>query len=76
VVNVCNERVLTIDHLPPEILTKRRSAPLEIPVKEYEKSLIVSLLKRHNGNITRVANEMGIARTTLYKKIAKYHLHQ
>jgi Transcriptional activator of acetoin/glycerol metabolism len=73
VVNICNDTIISVNHLPPEVCsTKARSAL--IPIKNYEKELIESLLEQHNRNITRVANELGIARTTLYQKIAKYKL--
>ena len=40
---------------------------------EYaEAQRIMSLLRQYDGNITRVAQEMGIARSTLYRKIKKY----
>ncbi|TGE37182.1 sigma-54-dependent Fis family transcriptional regulator [Desulfosporosinus fructosivorans] len=73
VVNVCNDTILSIDHLPVEIRsTKTRGNYM--PIKNYERDLIESLLEQHNRNITRVANELGVARTTLYQKIAKYKL--
>lgn len=73
VVNVCNDTILSIEHLPAEIRSAktRRNAT---PIKNYERDLIETLLEQHNRNITRVANELGIARTTLYQKIAKYKL--
>jgi transcriptional regulator with PAS, ATPase and Fis domain len=45
-----------------------------MPVRDYEKELIRSLLELHNRNITKVANELGVARTTIYSKINKYGL--
>lgn len=74
VVNVCNEVVLTVEHLPQELVSDKTTPSFDLPVQVYEKELIKSLLERHNRNITRVARELGIARTTLYSKIAKYGL--
>lgn len=71
---VCNSNILTLDHLPVEILTAKTHGGNYLPVRNYERELIASLLEQHNRNITRVANELGIARTTLYQKIAKYKL--
>ncbi|MFC2121038.1 sigma-54-dependent transcriptional regulator [Bacteroidota bacterium] len=39
-----------------------------------EKTLIQSALKENNGHLSKTANELGIARTTLYRKIKKYGL--
>jgi len=43
--------------------------------KKLEKDLIASVVKRHNGNIKRASEELGISRPTLYDLIDKYHLH-
>ncbi len=74
VVNVCNEPVLRFEHLPKEIILMSKSRCLDLPVRSYERELICNLLELHNRNISRVAAEMGIARTTLYHKIAKYNI--
>ena len=34
-----------------------------------EKNQIKDLLKKYGGNITRVAKEIGLARSTIYKKM-------
>lgn len=39
-----------------------------------ERKAILAEISRHNGNLTRVAQELGIARSTLYKKMEKYSL--
>ncbi len=40
---------------------------------EAEKRQIMGLLEIHHGNISRAAREIGISRTTLYKKIKRYN---
>lgn len=74
VVNVCNDVVLTAEHLPQELVSSKKGHSFDIPVQVYERELIKNLLEVHNRNITRVAGELGIARTTLYSKIARYGL--
>lgn len=32
------------------------------------------LLERHRWNITRVANELGVSRNTVYRKVERYRL--
>lgn len=41
---------------------------------DEEKNQMIILLNRHNGNISRVAKEMGLSRTTLYKKMLLHTL--
>jgi two-component system response regulator HydG len=43
-------------------------------VKEVEKLTIQEALLKTKGNLTNAANELGIGRTTLYRKIKKYQL--
>ncbi|OEK04592.1 sigma-54-dependent transcriptional regulator [Roseivirga misakiensis] len=41
---------------------------------EVEKLKIVEVMERHAGNITHAANELGIGRNTLYRKLKKYDI--
>ena len=68
--------VLLLEHLPKEIRqvqTARKSAD-HVSITNYERGLILQLLEENQGNLSRVANKLGIARTTLYRKMAKYGL--
>ncbi|MBI4682172.1 MAG: PEP-CTERM-box response regulator transcription factor [Nitrospirae bacterium] len=42
--------------------------------KRLEMDLILGVVERHNGNIKRAAEELGISRPTLYDLIEKYRL--
>jgi DNA-binding protein Fis len=44
----------------------------EDAVDEFEKSFILCVLKRTNGNICRAAGELHIHRNTLSKRVEKY----
>jgi transcriptional regulator of acetoin/glycerol metabolism len=37
-----------------------------------ERNAIVQAIKKHNGNMSKVAKELGVGRTTLYRKMEKY----
>jgi len=43
-----------------------------ISFEDYEKMAIDNAMRRHNGNLSRAAEEIGIARSTLYRKIARF----
>ncbi len=43
-------------------------------LEEIEKNTIVKALKKCSGNISKTAQELGVTRKTLYKKIEKYGL--
>ena len=41
-------------------------------ISEYEKKKIYHLIKKHNGNLSKTATELGIARSSLYRKMKQY----
>ena len=49
---------------------------LESAVSELEMQLIKSALTRHNWNISRVANELGLTRRGLYLKLTRYGIEK
>ncbi len=51
-----------------------RSPEAPRTLEDLERDAIVAALTRCNGNISQVVRELGIGRTTLYRKIKKYDL--
>ncbi len=45
-----------------------------LSVEDYERKAISNALFRHNRNLSKAAEELGIARSTLYRKIAHFGL--
>jgi len=43
-----------------------------IRIEDYEKKAIGNILGKYNGNLSKAAGELGIARSTLYRKIAYF----
>lgn len=43
-------------------------------IEEIERSEIAGLLSKHGGNISEVAKEMGVSRSTLYRKVNRYNI--
>jgi two-component system response regulator HydG len=43
-----------------------------IRVEDYEKKAVSFALSKHNGNLSKASEELGIARSTLYRKIARF----
>lgn len=41
-------------------------------VKEFEKKFILKVVGRHNNNLSKAADELGIHRNTLSKRIVEY----
>ena len=49
-------------------------SPGTMTLDEMERAMIASCLKRYEGNITRVAEALGLSRAALYRRIEKYGL--
>lgn len=52
------------------------SATLKDKVEDLEKSVIISYLERYEGNISRVASELGLSRVGLRNKLSRYDLRK
>jgi len=46
----------------------------QFKLEEVEKILIRKVLKKYNGNITQAASELGLTRSSLYRRLEKYGL--
>jgi len=53
-----------------DLLIEAETRPVKLT--ELEKSTIIELLQRYDGNIAAAARSLGIARTTLYRKMKKF----
>jgi two-component system response regulator HydG len=49
-------------------------AAADFSLENMEKALIERVVKRHDGNISRAAHELGISRAALYRRMAKHDL--
>lgn len=60
-------------------LTNKRDAVDELELENYnleevERIIILKVLKKHRGNISSAAKELGLTRTSLYRRLEKYDL--
>ena len=68
----CEGNVIKADILPPHILKYVPKPSINNKnLKDYEKDVILKTLELNNGNISKTAKELGIARNTLYRKMKK-----
>jgi len=77
---LCKGDRIDLDCLPREI-TRGEIEPFsppvvkeETPFEHAEAEVIEKILKKHGGNRIKAADELGIGRTTLWRKIRKYGL--
>lgn len=64
--------------IPEDFAFKTKFVPVTlidetaVRVEDYEKKAIRAAMSKHNGNLSKAAEEIGIARSTLYRKIARF----
>lgn len=78
---VCHDSIIQTHHLPAELLspseeTRQDPIPVETPVTKAvdEYNHILAALRQYGGNITMAARELGIHRTTLWRKMKRYQV--
>ncbi len=57
--------------------SRKKGGELDIDtynLEEIERNIIMKVLKQNQGNITQAANELGLTRTSLYRRMEKYEL--
>jgi DNA-binding NtrC family response regulator len=59
--------------MDPATLERDRLPPVgTMTMDEIEKAMIVKSMKHHGGNVSRVAQALGLSRAALYRRIEKY----
>ena len=65
-------------HLPPRILGQADPQPASlkgrVTLADLEKAHVLSILHENGWNQTKAAQELGVSRTTLWRKMKAYHL--
>jgi two-component system response regulator HydG len=63
---------------PEDFILKVKPQPVVVidepmvRVEDYERKAIKNALNNNNGNLSRAADDLGVARTTLYRKISRF----
>ena len=71
---MCRNGVILPEHLPETILNENVISNVTQNYLKNEKELIIESLKRNNGNKSKVAFELGMHRSTLWRKIKEFHV--
>ena len=48
--------------------------PIDLNLSSIEKSTILKVIEKNNGNISKAAKELGLTRTALYRRLNKYDI--
>ncbi len=75
--------VITVAELPPMIRLQSSTLSflnLNLPeakqrmIERFERDYLIEKLRKHHGNVTRIAGEAGTTRRNLHRLLLKYHL--
>jgi len=66
---MCHDKEIGIEHLPQHIINRSVPANGNYSRKQNERDIILEILRRYNGNKVKTARELGIHRSTLWRKI-------
>jgi PAS domain S-box-containing protein len=74
---MCKGEIIELRHLPPELVESAKETAIEEgevnkPLQTAEAEVIRKALERNEGNRLRTARELGIDRSTLWRKIKRY----
>ncbi len=72
---MCHGRQLDVEHLPNHIIENGKGTNGIVPQRRNEKDVILETLRRHRGNRTQAAKELGVHRSTLWRKIQSYGIN-
>ena len=78
----CEDFLIELSDLPTKMVSRHRLDTFEETdgrklthmIDAYEKNVLIEALKRNDWNCQKTADELGIHRSALYKKIAKYEI--
>ncbi len=74
--------VITAENLPPKLSGTSRGmavAPESVPavsLSEMERNLIITSIRERKGNLTLVAKDLGISRTTLWRRMREHGIKE
>jgi transcriptional regulator with PAS, ATPase and Fis domain len=71
---MCHGEQVELQHLPASITQEARLVTSVTRERRSEREVIVETLRRHEGNRARAAEELGIHRSTLWRKMKTYGL--
>ncbi|ABQ03506.1 sigma-54-dependent transcriptional regulator [Flavobacterium johnsoniae] len=72
---LCENNKITVSDLDLEIITPYDENPDDIQLSTVEKAAIEKALLKHNNNISKTAEELGLSRGSLYRRLEKYNIN-
>jgi len=72
---LCENNKITVSDLDLETITAYDENPDDIQLSSVEKATIEKALLKHNNNVSKTADELGLSRGSLYRRLEKYNIN-
>jgi len=59
---------------PIETATDEKNTDDSFNLEQMEKTAIINVIEKHDGNISKAAKELGLTRAALYRRMSKYEI--
>jgi len=71
---LCEKNIITVSDLDLEQITEYEDSPDDIQLSAVEKAAVEKALLKNNNNISKTAEELGLSRGSLYRRLEKYNI--
>ena len=71
---LCENNLITFSDLDLEQITAYEEIQEDIQLSAVEKAAIEKILAKNNNNISKTAEELGLSRASLYRRLEKYNI--
>jgi DNA-binding NtrC family response regulator len=71
---LCENNCITVSDLDLDDITLYEDNPDDIQLSAVEKATVERALVKHNNNISKTAEELGLSRGALYRRLEKYNI--
>ena len=75
---ICRDEIIEVQHLPKYLHYEQAKSPellIHNSLKDTEKHLIIKTLEKNFGHRAKTARDLGIHKTTLWRKLKEYGIH-
>ena len=72
---LCENNKITVSDLDLEIITAYEENTDDIQLSSVEKAAVEKALLKNNNNISKTAEELGLSRGALYRRLEKYNIN-
>ncbi|MEO8533486.1 MAG: sigma-54 dependent transcriptional regulator [Flavobacterium sp.] len=71
---LCENNIITVSDLDLQQITEYEENPDDIQLSKVEKATVEKALLKNNNNISKTAEELGLSRGSLYRRLEKYNI--